>query len=252
MPAAQIALAFLAYSSLGWIIESIVLVWCDRRFGNPGFLTGPVVPIYGVGALAILWLTQDARQDPLLVFAVAVIVATVVEFVTHLLLQRLFGLVLWDYAGRFGNLQGRVCLGNSVAFGAAGLCVVYAVDPMLMRALAGLDPMFLASLASALTAVFAVDWGHSAIAVLRVRPELEAVRGSLGEARTRIEREIETLGSQFDLHRARRQRRLLIRSVRALTRLEAAFPSARTILRRARSARTEEADAGVVRRQAST
>ena len=247
MSAAQLALVFVAYSFLGWLIESVVLVWCERRFGNPGFLTGPVVPIYAVGALAILWLTEDLRPHPLLVFAVSAIVATVVEYLAHVMLQRLFGLVLWDYTGRFGNLRGRVCVGNSLAFGAAGLAVVYLLNPALTRAIAGLDPVFSVALASALLAVLAVDWTHSAVAVLRVRPELEAVRGSLGEARGRVEHEIEALGERFDLQWVRRRRRLLIRSARALARLEAACPGARAALRHALPARAEKVGVGVRR-----
>lgn len=220
-----LALEFLAYSFLGWLLEGCVRCLMERRFVNPGFLTGPFVPIYGFGALGILALTQGVRTDPFLVFAGSILVATVVEFTGHLLLQRTLGLVLWDYSDRFGNIQGRVCMGNSVGFGLAGLAVVYGIQPPLAVALQALEPHLIVALASALTALLALDWSRSVAAVARLRPEIQSIQGSLARVRHRLETRLEDLGAEYD----RRSARLLDRSRRVLTRLESAFPGARTV-----------------------
>ena len=226
----QLVLAFLAYSFLGWLVEGLVLLGCNRRLANPGFLAGPVVPIYGVGALGVLICTASIQDRPILVFAVGVAVTTVVEFLGHLLLQRLLGLVLWDYTGRLGSIQGRVCLVNSLGFGIAALAVVYLIDPLLRDLLAGLAPLPTVALASALGAVFMVDWCQSTVSVLRLQPEIQAIQGSLTRVRAQVDRQLASLGSSFDQVWARRRIRLLQRSRKALTRLEAAFPQARTTL----------------------
>lgn len=226
IPASVLVLEFLVYSSLGWVLEGCVRCLFERRLVNPGFLTGPYVPIYGVGALGILALTQGARSDPVLVFAVGILVASAVEFFGHLLLQRALGLVLWDYSNRFGNIQGRVCMGNSVGFGLAGLAVVYGIQPALARFLDSLEPLVVLALASGLTAVVVVDWTRSTTAVLRLRPEIQSIEGSLTRVRYRLERRLEELSAGYD----RRTARLLHTSRRVLTRLESAFPDARTAL----------------------
>ncbi|MDQ7993962.1 MAG: putative ABC transporter permease [Propionicimonas sp.] len=232
LSASHVVLGFLAYSFLGWVMEGNVRALVERRLVNPGFLTGPFVPIYGIGAVGILAATPGVRGDPALVFAIGVIVSTVVEFVGHLALQRLLGLVLWDYGDRFANLQGRVCLGNSVGFGIAALAVVYLVDPVLTDAITALDPLAAVALAAALSATVLLDWTLSVAAVVRLRPELRSVEGSLARVRHQIEDRLEGLGARYD----HRRTRLLARSLRVLTRLESSFPGARTALGRIRPA----------------
>lgn len=229
--ASQIVLAFTVYAFLGWVLEGNVRCLLERRLVNPGFLTGPFVPIYGVGALCILAATSGVRAQPLLVFAIGVVVATAVEFVGHLLLERLLGVVLWDYSDRFGNIQGRVCLGNSVGFGVAALAVVYLLWPLLSGFLVALDPLLSVGLASGLLTVMLLDFGRSLTAVLRVRPEILSIQGSLDRIRQLVEERLEELGAQYD----QRQARLLNQSRKVLTRLESAFPRARTSPRRAHS-----------------
>ena len=49
------SLIFYLSSFLGYIIE---VLWCysaSKKFVNRGFLCGPVIPIYGFGALLILF-----------------------------------------------------------------------------------------------------------------------------------------------------------------------------------------------------
>lgn len=224
----HVVLAFLCYSFLGWALEAVVRLCCERRLVNPGFLIGPFVPIYAVGALAIQLCTASVRDSPLLVFAIGVTVAAAVEFVGHLLLQRLFGLVMWDYTGRLGSIQGRVCLVNSLGFGAAALVVVYLLDPLLGRALDSLPALWAVALASALATAFLADWGHSIVSVLRVRPEIHQFQGSLTRLRDQIDHQLASLGAEFDQVWARRRGRLLQRSRNTIARLAAAFPNART------------------------
>lgn len=220
-----VTLSFLAYSVLGWVLEGTVRCLVERRLVNTGLLAGPYVPIYGIGALCILAATATVRDRPVLVFVIGVVVATVVEFVGHLLLQRLLGLVLWDYSERFGNLQGRVCLGNSVGFGIAALGAVYLIDPLLTAACAALDPLVAVALASALSVVFALDGVRSIAAVVRLRPDIQAIGGSLARVRGRVEAQLSDLGAGYD----RRRARVLKRSRRILAQLESAFPSARAV-----------------------
>jgi uncharacterized membrane protein len=224
LPASLLALRFLAYSFLGWLLEGTFRCLMERRFVNPGFLTGPFVPIYGVGALGILALTRDVGSDPVMVFVVACTVASVVEFIGHLVPQRTLGLVLWDYSGRFGNLQGRICLGNSLGFGVAGVTLVYGIEPLFGAALDALDPTLAIALASGLTALLVADWATSMAAVVRLRPEIQAIEGSLIQVRHRLEARLEIMGAEYD----RRSTRVLNRSRRALARLESAFPNAHT------------------------
>ena len=49
--AAQWLLVFYLYCMLGWCFESTVVSVGQRRLVNRGFLRGPMLPIYGFGAV---------------------------------------------------------------------------------------------------------------------------------------------------------------------------------------------------------
>lgn len=58
--ACTIVLAFFLYSFTGWLCESIYCSLPAGRFINRGFLTGPLCPVYGFGALLIVFLLSAA------------------------------------------------------------------------------------------------------------------------------------------------------------------------------------------------
>ena len=47
---------FLIYSLMGWIVESIYMSLCNRKLTNRGFMSSPICPIYGVGALTLYFI----------------------------------------------------------------------------------------------------------------------------------------------------------------------------------------------------
>lgn len=219
-------LCFFSYGLAGWLAEGTVALYQRRWFANPGFLRGPVVPIYGVGALLILGVTQPVAQNPAMVFIVGVAVATAVEYVTHWALEQFFGLVLWDYTGHLGNIHGRVCLANSLAFGVGGLLVVFVFDPWLRMWLGGMGVVALVSAASALGALFVVDLTHSVVAVVSPRPEFQAAKATLGEVRAQLELHLDEFSESLEGRRRRQYVRRLRRTSEALDRLQRAFPTA--------------------------
>ena len=45
---------FIIYSIIGWLYESTLVSIRSRKLVNRGFLTGPVIPIYGLGATTLI------------------------------------------------------------------------------------------------------------------------------------------------------------------------------------------------------
>ncbi|MCP4576701.1 MAG: radical SAM protein, partial [Deltaproteobacteria bacterium] len=102
---------FLFFSLLGWIIEALYRSVIDKRLVNPGFLTGPYLPIYGFGGLIILSGHTLLQSYNLSVRAVFYFVSlTSFEFLAGFFLKKTFGIRLWDYRLRRFNLYGYVCL----------------------------------------------------------------------------------------------------------------------------------------------
>jgi len=106
---------FLVFSILGWIIEALYRSVIDRRLINPGFLTGPYLPIYGFGGLIILAGYTLLSSYSLPVRAVFYIISlTALEFLAGFFMEKIFGIRLWDYRHRRLNLYGYVCLRFSI------------------------------------------------------------------------------------------------------------------------------------------
>lgn len=176
----QWILSFTLYSILGWICETI---WCSigaRRFVNRGFLAGPWCPIYGFGACIILLVVYPLQPYPLLVFLLSMLFTSMLEYFTGWLLESLFKTRWWDYRERRFNLKGRVCLRNSLIFGALGLVVVdtwHLAEGLLVS----LSPTRVRVLASLVVVVFLSDllWSLGAAANLEIR--LRGIRAALEE-----------------------------------------------------------------------
>lgn len=108
---------FLVYSILGWVIESIYMSVCNRKFTNRGFVSGPFCPIYGVGALTVYFLLQRFQDDYLILYVLGCIIPTALEYLTARLMLRLFGDVWWDYKDKPYNYQGIICLESTIVWG---------------------------------------------------------------------------------------------------------------------------------------
>ena len=121
------------YSFGGWVIESSVCSLYAKKPVNRGFLKGPVCPVYGFGALvAVAFLYRKTDSVLLLFFAGAALDCTV-EYVTAVLLEKLFHAKWWDYSDRRFHFQGRVCLSCGIAFGFLSVLLVKYIHSVVLR-----------------------------------------------------------------------------------------------------------------------
>lgn len=120
----------LLYSFIGWVYESIVVSVQQRRPVNRGFLNGPLCPIYGVGAVGAALVLSQVR-NPVLLFVVGALLASVLEYVTSWAMEKLFDARWWDYSQYRFNIHGRVCLYGAVIFGAFSVVVVLWTQPLI-------------------------------------------------------------------------------------------------------------------------
>ncbi len=113
----------------------------------------PLCPVYGLGAVGILVLPAFIRTSLLLVPAAA-LVATAAEYLMSVFYQRAWGVAFWDYRGLPLNLQGRVCLLFSAAWGVLSLVVIYVIQPLAAPMVARLPDILLLPLGL----IFLLDW----------------------------------------------------------------------------------------------
>jgi Phosphatidylserine/phosphatidylglycerophosphate/cardiolipin synthases and related enzymes len=122
---------FLAYGIFGWIYESCLLSIQKKTLINRGFLTGPIIPIYGFGALFVYLTFWDVRNNFLLVFFGSLLLATLLEYITSLVMELIFHTRWWDYSTIPLNVNGRVCLPVSLFWGALALVMIHIMQPFV-------------------------------------------------------------------------------------------------------------------------
>lgn len=125
------AILFFTYSFVGWLWELILFLIFEHDIVNTGMLHGPWLPIYGVGGVAALELLKNIRYSPKKTFVSIMLVAGVLEYVTHFATEKLFGFTWWDYSDYLLSINDRICIEGLVAFGALGCLAIYVISPKL-------------------------------------------------------------------------------------------------------------------------
>ena len=125
---------FIVYSFCGWIWECCYCTVRTHKWQNRGFLYGPIVPIYGTGAVAAMLIFGGlGRTYPFLdgaalpvwkLFLICAAASAVLEYLTSYTLERIFHARWWDYSDMPLNVNGRICLPATTLFGVAGVLIV--------------------------------------------------------------------------------------------------------------------------------
>ncbi len=108
---------FYIYCFLGWCFESGYATIKQRKLTNRGFLRGPYIPIYAFGAIFVLIITDNFQGSILSVYFSGLIAATVLEYITGYVMEKLFKVKYWDYSDHKFNLNGYISLSTSIAWG---------------------------------------------------------------------------------------------------------------------------------------
>lgn len=195
-------LTFLAYSCLGWAFESLCCSVIARRPINRGFLTGPVCPIYGVGALLVIYLLSPFAGSLPLLFVAAVLVTSVLEYVTGWALETLFHAKWWDYSDHRFNIHGRVCLQNALVFGVLGVVVVRIIHPVVEGWILSLGGTALYLVSGGLFLVFAADLATTLITLIRLQGKLAQLQQLAAQLRQRSEAYQQALELNLNLRRS--------------------------------------------------
>jgi len=135
-------LYFITYSFIGWLMEITYMFFTEGTFINRGFLYGPFCPIYGFGALLLIIFLKPMKHNALWIFFASIILTSVLEYFTGLLLESAFGKTWWDYSDQRFNIGGKICLRNSLIWGAFSVLFIYFLQPVVSRIVCRLPSYF--------------------------------------------------------------------------------------------------------------
>ena len=170
-------LLFLIYSFIGWIIEMLTVNFVlKQKFADRGFLIGPYCPIYGIASFIMLFLLSRYSDDILILFFMSIIICTVAEYFTGYVMEKLFKARWWDYSNEPFNLNGRICLINSIGFGILGVLLIRYINPFITSLLLKINPLVLNIISGILLLLFLFDVIFSFNVIKKIKISAENIK----------------------------------------------------------------------------
>ena len=161
----QLAFFFFIYSFAGWCIEVCCTAIQKRKFVNRGFVNGPLCPIYGSGAVLFAVFLPELKEAPFFLFLAGAILASILEFTTGALLEKLFHRKWWDYSNIRWNYEGYVCLPFSLGWGVCAVVLNMFLNPLLVKLLRIMPRLLMVIIMIALTVALVLDTVGTTLAI---------------------------------------------------------------------------------------
>lgn len=180
-----LTLAFLFFlgSVAGWCLEVVFRKFFsssnpEHKWINPGFCTGPYLPIYGCGLCGLYliaqlssWVTVSSPfwRNALILLTMA-LAMTAIEYVAGVFCLKVVKVRLWDYSDLWGNIQGVICPLFSLFWGILGAVYYFLIHPDILGALQWLsNNLAFSFVIGFFFGVFLIDVAHSTQLVVKLR-----------------------------------------------------------------------------------
>ncbi|MBO4894499.1 MAG: hypothetical protein II702_09820 [Clostridia bacterium] len=205
---ARYVLYFFFFSAAGWLFESIYCSIRPGRWVNRGFLTGPLCPIYGSGALVFIIFTQPIKNhfsypvtiaghtidfDFVAVFLAGLVLADIVEYSVSLIMEKLFHSRWWDYSTCFLNINGRICFKHSIYWGLSSVIFNYLIFPFVDGYFSRIPAKLVYISVAVILVIFAIDVIDAVRKALDVREFVDKVRKLREEVSDRLGTTVDAL-----------------------------------------------------------
>ncbi len=177
----NIFLYFIIYSFLGWLCECIYCSIPEKKFINRGFLLGPYCPIYGFGALLVLYLLHPFASNIIVLYFAGVIVTSILEYITSWVMEVIFHTKWWDYSSYRFNIHGRVCLRNSILFGFLSILVFCYIHPHIVTFIEDIPSSYKWIICVAIGCFFIYDLINTTMALLRRNKDIIEIETRMNE-----------------------------------------------------------------------
>ncbi len=161
-------LIFILYSMVGWLLEVISTYPDTKCFVNRGFLIGPYCPIYGKCALLMIFLLHPFKNI-YIIFIMSIIVCSISEYITSYVMEKLFKARWWDYSKYKLNLNGRICLQNSLLFGLLGVVLIKYINPHVFNFISSIPSNIINILFYTILIIYVCDFIVSFKVIMKVK-----------------------------------------------------------------------------------
>ena len=167
-----------------------------KKFVNRGFLIGPYCPIYGYGTISMTLLLKGYANDPIVLFVMAIVICSILEYTTSFVMEKIFKIRWWDYSNRKFNINGRICLETMIPFGILGCLIIYFVNPFMFAIIDMIPSNLINIIAVILFIIYLVDNAISITIISNLKDITLDVKGDSTEKVTKEVRKRVLAGQQ--------------------------------------------------------
>ena len=164
-----ISTLFVSGSLVGWVIELFFRRFVSqKKWMNPGFLTGPYLPIYGSGVVVLYGISNvplgitSPVWDVIVRILIIGVGMTLVEFIAGLIFIKGLKIKLWDYSDRKGNIMGIICPLFSLIWIIVGSLYYFFANPFFVAAVSWIsENLIYTYFIGAVIGMMIVDFSYS-------------------------------------------------------------------------------------------
>ena len=190
---------FVFFSIIGFISEVIYCSLNKRKSGKA--LYGPWCPLYGLGGLLIISIVSHVPENMFIIYLVSVLVASFTEYLVSVILEMIFDMKWWDYSFKKFNLNGRICLENSLLFGVLGILIFYFYLPLKVYMISICDPLLLKIIVYLLFTAMCIDGVITIIEAFEVKYRYQLIKKIGLNNKDKLKSKLVKLKSSFNFKR---------------------------------------------------
>ena len=163
---------FIIGAFIGWILECTYKFFSKDFRRTPGILNTPFCILYGLGTVVLSTVINRFTNNIWLLFTLSMFVLTIMEYITFILLKKIYNVQLWDYKGMTFSINEKVCIEFALIWGVLGALYIKYILPFLTS-------FFIMAQGAALTfalelflAIIITDFIYSSYALINRKKEL--------------------------------------------------------------------------------
>ena len=129
---------FLLYSILGFLLETVRSFLVNSKFTS-GILYGPWTPIYGIGIVIVILISNyifahlhlSRWVETFITFVIITLILTLLEWIGGILIEKIFHTVFWNYSKEAFSIGKYISLSKSLMWGVGSILFIYVLKPLL-------------------------------------------------------------------------------------------------------------------------
>lgn len=194
----KVVLLFFLYSFVGWLWETVYCSLKAHHFVYRGFLVGPITPIYGFGILGVLYFIEPFQNNLLVLYVLATLLVTLLEYLTSYGLEKLFHATWWDYHDVPLNINGRVAVPVSLFWGIACVLIVKVINPHMLSLEETLATWGGFYLPVVLIALVMLDLGYTLANLQAFQQAVKQLEQAIDTKKTSLRESLDSVGERVE------------------------------------------------------